>query len=285
MKVNLVKRDLNIGKTIITIVLLNIIQLGSIIGIIFLKDSIKGPIFRTSIFIYAILSIVLLNGFIVFRDFNILNKHNYKYDMMQKSLEQMEKLNNTLRAQRHDFMNHLQIVYSLMEMEEYEEARNYIDKVFNDIQKVNKVLKTSNPAVNALLQAKLLYAEKKGINMEVAVTSQLKDLKMPSWEFCRVLGNIIDNGIYALQSKDINRILQVELYEDIKMYRFRIKNNGPEIPKDIKNKLFEGGFTTKGQAGEGMGLYIVKELIESYGGSISVCSDENITVFEGGVKK
>lgn len=285
MKVNLVKRDLNIGKTIITIVLLNIIQLGSIIGIIFLKDSIKGPIFRTSIFIYAILSIVLLNGFIVFRDFNILNKHNYKYDMMQKSLEQMEKLNNTLRAQRHDFMNHLQIVYSLMEMEEYEEARNYIDKVFNDIQKVNKVLKTSNPAVNALLQAKLLYAEKKGINMEVAVTSQLKDLKMPSWEFCRVLGNIIDNGIYALQSKDINRILQVELYEDIKMYRFRIKNNGPEIPKDIKNRLFEGGFTTKGQAGEGMGLYIVKELIESYGGSISVCSDENITVFEGGVKK
>lgn len=285
MKVNLVKRDLNIGKTIITIVLLNIIQLGSIIGIIFLKDSIKGPIFRTSIFIYAILSIVLLNGFIVFRDFNILNKHNYKYDMMQKSLEQMEKLNNTLRAQRHDFMNHLQIVYSLMEMEEYEEARNYIDKVFNDIQKVNKVLKTSNPAVNALLQAKLLYAEKKGINMEVAVTSQLKDLKMPSWEFCRVLGNIIDNGIYALQSKDINRILQVELYEDIKMYRFRIKNNGPEIPKDIKNRLFEGGFTTKGQEGEGMGLYIVKELIESYGGSISVCSDENITIFEGGVKK
>lgn len=285
MKVNLVKRDLNIGKTIITIVLLNIIQLGSIIGIIFLKDSIKGPIFRTSIFIYAILSIVLLNGFIVFRDFNILNKHNYKYDMMQKSLEQMEKLNNTLRAQRHDFMNHLQIVYSLMEMEEYEEARNYIDKVFNDIQKVNKVLKTSNPAVNALLQAKLLYAEKKGINMEVAVTSQLKDLKMPSWEFCRVLGNIIDNGIYALQSKDINRILQVELYEDIKMYRFRIKNNGPEIPKDIKNRLFEGGFTTKGQAGEGMGLYIVKELIEGYGGSISVCSDENITVFEGRVKK
>ncbi len=285
MKVNLVKRDLNIGKTIITIVLLNIIQLGSVIGIIFLKDSIKGPIFRTSIFIYAILSIVLLNGFIVFRDFNILNKHNYKYDMMQKSLEQMEKLNNTLRAQRHDFMNHLQIVYSLMEMEEYEEARNYIDKVFNDIQKVNKVLKTSNLAVNALLQAKLLYAEKKGINMEVDVTSQLKDLKMPSWEFCRVLGNIIDNGIYALQSKDINRILQVELYEDIKMYRFRIKNNGPEIPKDIKNRLFEGGFTTKGQAGEGMGLYIVKELIESYGGSISVCSDENITVFEGGVKK
>lgn len=285
MKVNLVKRDLNTGKTIITIVMLNIIQLGSIIGIIFLRDSIKGPIFKTSIFIYAILSIVLLNGFIVFRDFNILNKHNYKYDMMQKSLEQMEKLNNTLRAQRHDFMNHLQIVYSLMEMEEYEEAQSYIDKVFNDIQKVNKVLKTSNPAVNALLQAKLLYAEKKGINMEVAVTSQLKDLKMPSWEFCRVLGNIIDNGIYALQSKDINRILQVELYEDIKMYRFRIKNNGPEIPKDIKNRLFEGGFTTKGQAGEGMGLYIVKELIESYGGSISVCSDENITIFEGSVKK
>lgn len=285
MKISLAKGDLNINKTVITIVMLNIIQLGSVIGIIFLKDSIRGQILKVSIFICGILSIVLLSGFVIFKDFTILNRHNFKYDMMKKSLEQMESLNNTLRAQRHDFMNHLQIIYSLMEMEEYKEAQSYIDKVFNDIQKVNKVLKTSNPAVNALLQAKLLYAEKKDVNMEISVTSQFKDLNMPSWEFCRVLGNIIDNGIYALQEKANDRCLLVELYEDIKMYRFRIKNNGPQVPENVKNKLFEAGFTTKGEDGQGMGLYIVKELVENYGGNISLYSDDNITIFEGCIKK
>ena len=35
---------------------------------------------------------------------------------MDDTIEAMESLNNTLRAQRHDFLNHLQVVYSLMEM-------------------------------------------------------------------------------------------------------------------------------------------------------------------------
>ncbi|MCY6957243.1 sensor histidine kinase [Clostridium brassicae] len=283
-------KNLNINKTIITIVMLNIIQLGSIIAIVLFKYSIKKQLvkeenFKINIFIYLILSIVILNGFIIVRDFYLLNKHNYRYDMMKKSLEQVENLNKTLRAQRHDFMNHLQVVYSLMELEEYNEAQGYIDKVFKDIQKVNKALKTLNPAVNALLQAKLLYAEKRGINMEIVVTSQLKGLKIPSWEFCRVLGNMIDNSIFALHEKDKNRLLQVELYEDVKMYRFRIKNNGPEIPKDIRSKLFDVGFTTKGERGEGMGLAIVKQIITNYGGDIYLQSDENVTVFEGWIKK
>ncbi|MFD3158060.1 sensor histidine kinase [Haloimpatiens sp. FM7330] len=284
------KNKLNINKTIITIVLLNIIQLGSVIGIVLFKYSMKEHLakqanFKMNVFIYLILLIVILNGFIILRDFYLLNKHNSRYIMMKKSLEQVENLNKTLRAQRHDFMNHLQVVYSLIEMDEYDEAKDYIDKVFNDIQKVNKALKTSNPAVNALLQAKLLYAEKRGINMEISVSSQLKNLKMPSWEFCRILGNIIDNAIFALQDKDKNRVLIVELYEDIKTYRFKIKNNGPQISEHIKEKIFQVGFTTKGDRGEGMGLAIVKELLEKYGGGIELQSDRNITLFQGYIKK
>lgn len=205
--------------------------------------------------------------------------------MMEKTLNQVENLNNTLRAQRHDFMNHLQVVYSLIEMKEYDEAEKYIDKVFTDIQKVNKVLKTSNPAINALLQAKILFAEKRGIKMNIKVASKLKNLKIPSWEFCRVLGNIIDNAIFALKGNEGERFLTVDIYEDVKMYRFKIENNGPKIPHEIKEKIFETGFTTKGEEGEGMGLAIVKKLLNNYKGDIKVYSDDNITSFEGYIKK
>jgi len=203
-----------------------------------------------------------------------------RYDLMKDALEQVEKLNTTLRAQRHDFLNHLQVVYSLIEMEEFKEARDYIDKVYSDIQKVGKVLKTAVPAVNALLQAKLMTCEKKKIAVSLDASTQLAGLKVPSWEFCRVLGNIVDNAINALEEKDRDRRLEIELFEDIKSYGFRVKNNGSPIPSHLKEKIFEAGFTTRPHKGEGMGLAITRKILNDHGGSIKVESNENMTVFE-----
>lgn len=195
------------------------------------------------------------------------------------SLEQMEKLNITLRAQRHDFMNHLQVVYSLIEMQEFNEASDYIETVYKDIQRVNKVLKTSSPAINALLQAKSIYCEQKYIDMQINISTQLKDLKIQSWELCRVLGNIIDNSVQALEQRENTKIIEVNIYEDIKGFVFKIKNNGPKIPPQLHKKIFEPGFTTKGEHGDGMGLAISYEIVEMLKGYITLTSDEEWTEF------
>jgi sensor histidine kinase regulating citrate/malate metabolism len=235
--------------------------------------------------IYVLIIIGVINSFFVVKDINSLNEHNSEYSMLKDTLGQLEDLNKTLRGQRHDFMNHLQVVYSLMEMEEYFEATGYIEKVYKDIQRINRVLKTSNPAVNALIQAKIHYGEKRGIRTEILVTSALEDLKMPAWEFCRVLGNIIDNAIYALQDIGENKIIKIELFEDLKSYRFRIKNNGPKICEEWINKIFEVGATTKGEHGDGMGLSIVKDILEKYEGNIEILSDNEATTFEGWIPR
>jgi sensor histidine kinase regulating citrate/malate metabolism len=191
----------------------------------------------------------------------------------------VESLNHSLRAQRHDFLNHLQVVYGLMEMEEYHDAREYIGKVYQDIQKVSRVLKTAIPAVNALLQAKLFDAEKRNIRMEIHVFSRFEHLPVPSWEFCRVLGNLLDNAIAALADKKEDRVLSVKLQEDLKEIIVRVEDNGPMIPKNLLDKIFHPGFTTKKEQGEGMGLAIVKEILEQYGGNIAVDSSESLTAF------
>ncbi|MDP4144089.1 MAG: Spo0B domain-containing protein [Bacillota bacterium] len=284
------KKKLDINKVTITVILLNVIQIATIIIIIFYefinkKHQYTSAINGENLFLYLLVLTVFANSFLIIRYVQSMAKDNSRYSMVKESLEQVEDLNKTLRGQRHDFINHLQVVYSLIEMDEYTPAKDYIEKVFNDIQKVNKVLKTSNPAVNALLQAKILYAEKRGIIIELLIKSQLKELKIPSWEFCRILGNIIDNGIYALQQVDHNKIIQIELFENQESYGFRIENNGPMIPRDIIDKIFDAGITTKGDKGEGMGLAITKQILTEYGGSIKVSSNENVTVFEGLVPK
>lgn len=100
-----------------------------------------------------------------------------------------------------------------------------------------------------------------------------------------MLGNIIDNAIYALQDIGENKIIEIELFEDLKAYRFRIKNNGPKICEEWINKIFEVGATTKGEQGDGMGLAIVKDILEKYEGDIEILSDNETTTFEGWIPR
>lgn len=279
--------NVNIHKTAMTVFALNIIEIIMLIGIIVFNSltSSRGKINNNQILIYVVVIIVIINSFITLSHVYSISGNLSDFHMLEDTLSRLEALNTSLRAQRHDFMNHLQVVYSLMEMEEYKDAMEYIDRVYNDIQSINKFLKTSNPAVNALLQAKVLYAEKRGIAVSMIITTSLKELKIQPWEFCKVLGNLIDNAIYALQEKAGDKCIQIELFEDLKKYGFRVINNGPEIPEEIKEKIFNPGFSTKGDNGEGMGLAIVKKVMNEAEGFITVYSNREKTIFEGMVPR
>ena len=149
---------------------------------VFLDFEASEQIFIVSISILSLLAVIFS-----IQDVYHIIKVNLQNSMMKETLNSVENLNNSLRAQRHDFLNHLQVVYGLIEMDEYDEARNYINKVYKDIQSVSRELKTASPAVNALLQAKLMTAEENQINTEILVSSRFENLPIPSWELCRVL--------------------------------------------------------------------------------------------------
>jgi sensor histidine kinase regulating citrate/malate metabolism len=273
------RKKINVQKTIVAFIVINILQIIIIGGIVIyndLKNSIGGdPDFSKGSFVLFILVFgVSINSFIMVKNMLFQNVTHREKNYLEETLGDMEKLNITLRGQRHDFMNHLQVVYSLIEMKEFEEASSYIETVYSDIQKVNKVLKTSNSAVNALLQAKCIYCEQKAIAVDLDISSQLLGLNIPSWELCRVLGNIIDNAVQALENKVDNKRIKINIFEDIKNYRFEIKNNGDKISEQNLSKIFQVGFTTKGEKGDGMGLAICYEIITRYGGTIVVNSQD-----------
>lgn len=202
---------------------------------------------------------------------------------LDETVSQMSDLNQVLRAQRHDFLNHLQVVYSLIEMGEYAEANQYIEQVYGDIQAVSQSLKTACAPVNALLRAKMAEAKERHILLEASVHAAWKELPLPAWEMCRVLSNLLDNAMDALEKQENARI-QVSLSEDIRGFSFAVGNNGPMIPKAVRASIFEAGFSGKGE-GRGMGLFIARETLCHYGGELSVDSDEKGTVFSGFVPR
>ncbi len=235
--------------------------------------------------LYFCLAMVVILMLCLLWMFLLYVKLRRRYDSLVESCGQMQKLNSELRSQRHDYLNHMQVVYGMAELEEYEELRGYLEPIYRDMMKVGKAIRTSVPAVNALLMAKMGEAEAGQIDFYVEVKSDLKDLKIEPWELCKVLSNLIDNAITALSEKETDRKMVLDISEDREHYLFSVSDNGAPVPKDIRTAIFRQGFSTRREAGHGMGLYIVSNVLRANGGSIRLESDEKETVFTVKLKK
>ena len=152
-----------------------------------------------------------------------------------ESMKNLENLNLKLRAQRHDYMNHLQVIYGLLELGNMRMPGNIWSRYSKDITRVTRAMKTSQPAVNALLQAKMESAEKKGVDMIVEVGTPLKEIPLEPWELCKLLANLIDNGITALEEKEGEKKLAVEIRQDSRFcYLCRPQQRPLPFPKSIR---------------------------------------------------
>ena len=279
------KKQVDIRKAVVYSVAINGVQIAAVMAIalylLFTNEQvIHQSTIRVGIMIAALL--VCWGAVVDIRDALNTTKTLDKAAAMERSVSALEELNNTLRAQRHDFLNHLQVVYSLMEMKEYKESQEYIERVYGDIRAVSRVLSTANPTVNALLKVKLAACEKLGVQADLHITSAWRELSMPGWEMCKVLANLIDNALDALKGTK-NPHLAITLSEDLKTFRFAVDNNGPDIPQEDLAHIFQAGVTTKSE-GHGMGLFIVRSTLKEYGGDIVVKSDGR-TVFSGWIPK
>ena len=211
-----------------------------------------------------------------------------KTQELEEAYGQMEDLNREMRAQRHDFMNHLQVVYSLIEMDEPQEAMAYMDKIYGDMQRVSRMMLTACPAVNALIQAKVVEAERRGAELKLSIAAKWDDERMPAWEICRVLANLIDNALdascAATLPEGVRPTVELVLGEDLRSWFFSVRNNGPAIDEATRARIFEPGFTTKA-TGQGMGLFIVSKTLTQLGGKLTLESHEGDTVFSGFVPR
>ena len=280
--------NVNVKKVSAIAIVTNALQVGLVVGMVLYVLLVPHAVLDTVMAKYILViaaSVVVWGAVVDIREALSTRRLLSQLDDMDHTIEAMESLNNTLRAQRHDFLNHLQVVYSLMEMEEYGEANTYIEKVYGAITAVSRVMKTANPAINALLQVKLAACEKAGVQAEVNIQSAWKDLPVPGWEMCKVLSNLIDNALDALEEVEpVGRRLRITLTEDLRSYRFSVANTGPMIPLKSQKAIFGAGITTKA-AGHGMGLFIVKKTLNDRGGDIDVTSSPELTEFSGWVPK
>ena len=95
-------------------------------------------------------------------------------------------------------------------------------------------------------------------------------------EMRQVLSNLIVNAIEATETNGtmVLRIRDARKWSDcgVRGLRFSVADNGSGIPLEVRKRLGEPFFTTKGQSGTGLGLWVTRSILSRYGGNLQVRS-------------
>ncbi|MEO6608461.1 MAG: HAMP domain-containing sensor histidine kinase, partial [Aestuariivirga sp.] len=90
-------------------------------------------------------------------------------------------------------------------------------------------------------------------------------------QLVRILTNLVRNALQAIETRKLSRNhVQIDAMRAGTTTEITVRDNGPGIPPNIREHLFEAFQTSARQGGTGLGLAIAAELVKSHGGEISV---------------
>ncbi len=103
--------------------------------------------------------------------------------------------------------------------------------------------------------------------------------RMDRTQLIRIITNLVKNAIQAIPEEKTDPRVEVHVYREGDLAKIEVKDNGKGISPENKSRIFEPKFTTK-TSGMGLGLGIIKNIVENYNGTITFKSTPGIgTVF------
>ena len=202
-----------------------------------------------------------------------------------EAMRQAEQLNGTrhvvsaLRANTHEFMNKLQVISGLLQMDRTEEAKAYIGAISAVQSKlvapVLQHIRNANTA--ALLLGKIDHMRELDIQPTLLANSSLPEHSayLSTEELVTVVGNLLENAIEAVdaQNGDRPRSVVAQITEDETGLLIIVSDTGTGIPPEDLERIYTPGFSTKAPEGRGVGMSLVGEIVARRGGSIEADSE------------
>jgi two-component system, CitB family, sensor kinase len=194
-----------------------------------------------------------------------------------RELATVRGLADALRAQAHESANELHTVVGLVELGRHEDAIAFATRRIGVTQdEVDLVQeRVGDPALAALLLAKAAACRERGVHLAVDTDSDLPSGLLPSEDLVTIVGNLIDNALDALAEPAGGRI-DVRLVADQERVLLEVRDDGPGIPPEALDHVFEPGWSTKpgtARRRRGLGLALVSTAAARLGGSVHAATD------------
>lgn len=203
-------------------------------------------------------------------------------------MKSIHDMGTAIRSIKHDSLNHYTAINGFLKKGLYDMGKEYVEQLLHETVMIEKTANSSihvldrikNPAVSSLLQSKMAVCMAERITLTMNFTGSHEFSHFKTYDLIKVLGNLFDNAIRAASYElEENRYIRLDWGQTHTEQYLQIENSGPTIPSDKLPNIFQLGYTTKKQGEGGVGLAVVKTVIERYGGKISVRSEDGITSF------
>ncbi|WP_089750080.1 MULTISPECIES: sensor histidine kinase [unclassified Candidatus Frackibacter] len=233
-----------------------------------------GPKFLLDIILFIAVGLSVFSIIMIKEIFKVINKE-MQFKIQKIELKEKEKLNKNLRIQKHDFANHLQTIYGMIQLEKEDEVKAYIQDLNHELANTKLYQnELSNSVLDSILIPKKLKAMQAGIQFNCQIEDEITGVQMSLKKIFRIVSNLIDNAIDA--TKDFNskdKLIKVLGKYKGNEYVLSVYNSGPIIEKNLLTEILKPGFSTKGED-RGFGLYIIKSLIEENDGRLEIKSEK-----------
>ena len=198
---------------------------------------------------------------------------------LAKELSNIKEYSNMLRAQTHEFSNILHTIAGLLQTKAYQEALELITKESRTHEHFIKLLVNivNDPLISAIIIGKYNYAQEMKIQLKIDEDSSMKEIPdhIDREKLITILGNLLDNAFESvMQNKEKPKIVSLFMTDIGFDLIFEVEDSGKGIDKNIVDKIFYRGISSKRDAGRGIGLYLVAKNIEFLNGKIDIDESE-----------
>ncbi|WP_372635610.1 sensor histidine kinase [Cohnella sp.] len=201
-------------------------------------------------------------------------------------IDDINDMFTSIRGQRHDFLNHVQVIHTMVQMGRTEQLKAYVGDLVKETRDVSDIVHHSSPALAAFIQAKTAVSIGKGIDFTYELPDKWDagETTVKVIDIIKIMGNLVDNAFdeaMNLPQQERSVFASIRALEDGSI-ELQVSNRGRSLTAHDRQLIFKPGYTTKGEGHSGLGLAIVQERVKHYKGSLDLVSDERegLTTFK-----
>ncbi len=194
---------------------------------------------------------------------------------LSKKLTRFQQYADSLRSQSHEYSNKLHTIAGLIQIGASEQALALIGQESQGHQQLISLLLQAVPdsILAGCLLGKYNRAKELGLSLQIDPDSRMIQLpdELPREHLVSIIGNLIDNALEAtLNHKGVGGEVYLSMTDLGDDLIFEIEDQGAGIDRELEDRIFEKGVSSKDKEGHGIGLHLVKSLLDNLKGTVTV---------------